>query len=257
MALEHFILYIIVFLYGIVIGSFLNVCIYRIPNEESIVTVGSHCMNCNHKLRWRDLVPLFSWLFLKGRCRYCGSGISLQYPLVELINGVLYILIFALNGLCVDSVLWCFLVSTLFVIAVIDMRTMKIPAVLDAVIFCIGVIHLIGHRDQWMYYVIGFLLMGLFLLLCALLFKKATGKSGLGYGDIELMACAGLCIGWGHALFSLVLASVLASVIQGIVMAVTKTNGKFALGPYLAVGIVVAVLWGDPFLNWYMGILMQ
>lgn len=252
MALEHFNLYIIVFLYGIVIGSFLNVCIYRMPKEESVVAVGSHCMNCNHKLRWVDLFPLFSWLFLRGKCRYCGAKISVQYPLVETANGFLYVLIFALCGWNLDSVLWCLLTSVLLVIAVLDFRTMKFPSILDGIIFLIGLIHLVFHGEQWLYYVAGFLFMGLFLLLCAVLFKKITGKSGLGYGDIELMACAGLCIGWGHALLALILASLLGCAVQGLVMAVTKKGGRFPLVPYLAVGIYVVVLWGDSILNWYV-----
>ena len=81
---ESIILYIVTFLYGIVIGSFLNVCIYRMPKKESLVTVGSHCMNCGHKLKWYDLFPLFSWIFLKGKCRYCNAGISSQYPMVSM-----------------------------------------------------------------------------------------------------------------------------------------------------------------------------
>lgn len=252
MALEHFIPYIIVFLYGIVIGSFLNVCIYRLPKGESVVTVGSHCMKCNHRLKWYDLFPLFSWLFLKGKCRYCGKKISVQYPLIEAFNGCLYVLVFSVNGWNVDSVLWCVMTSALLVIAVIDYRTMLIPGSMDAVILCIGVIHLALHWDNWTYYVIGFFSVSLFLLLCALLFRKVTGKSGLGVGDMELMACAGLCVGWGHALLALVLASVLGSLIQGVVMAVTQKGGKFALGPYLAVGIFLVILWGDAFLQWYM-----
>ncbi|MCI5732221.1 MAG: prepilin peptidase [Eubacterium sp.] len=252
MMMENFILYIIVFLYGIVIGSFLNVCIYRMPKEESIVTVGSHCMSCNHKLRWVDLFPLFSWLFLKGKCRYCGAKISVQYPLVEAANGILYVILFAICGWNLDSVIWCILTSVLLVIAVIDFRNMKFPSVLDGVVLVVGIIHLLLHKEQWMYYVAGFLFMGLFLLLCALLFKKITGKAGLGYGDIELMACAGLCIGWGHALLALILACLLGCVIQGIIMAVTKKGGRFPLVPYLATGIYVVILWGDTLLNWYV-----
>ena len=252
MMIENFVLYIVAFLYGIVIGSFLNVCIYRMPKEESVVTVGSHCMSCNHNLRWGDLFPLFSWLFLRGRCRYCGAKISAQYPLVEAANGVLYVLIFFVNGWNVDSVLWCLLISVILVIAVIDFRAMKFPSLLDGVVLVIGVVHLILHREQWVYYVAGFLFMGLFLLLCAVLFKKLTGKAGLGYGDIELMACAGLCMGWGHALLALIIACLLGCVIQGIVMAVTKKEGRFPLVPYLATGIYIVLLWGDTMLNWYV-----
>ncbi len=256
MAMENFILYIIVFLYGIILGSFLNVCIYRLPKEESIVTVGSHCMNCQHKLKWYDLFPLFSWIFLRGKCRYCGEKISVQYPVVELANGVLYCVIFAICGWNVDSILWCLLVSALLVIAVIDFRTMQIPGKLDAFIALLGLVHLFLHREQWLYYVIGFVGMGGFLLLIAVLFQRLTGKSGLGYGDIELMACAGLCLGWGHGLLALIIGSLSGSVIEGIRMAVTGKHGKFAFGPYLAMGIFLAVLFGDFLFQWYFDLIM-
>ena len=131
MALEHFILYIIVFLYGIIIGSFLNVCIYRMPKGESVVTVGSHCMNCKHPLKWYDLFPVFSYLALRGKCRYCGAKISIQYPLVELANGILYVLVVAICGLNPDSILWCVLTSIMIVIAVTDLKTMKFPTVCE------------------------------------------------------------------------------------------------------------------------------
>lgn len=251
MTIENFILYIIVFLYGIILGSFLNVCIYRFPKGESIVTVGSHCMDCNHKLKWYDLFPLFSWIFLRGKCRYCGKKISAQYPIVEFINGVMYCVAFAVCGWCLDSVLLCLLISALLVISMIDYRTMTIPGKVDAFIVLLGVAHLLLHREQWLYYIVGFVSMGVFLLLIAVLFKKVTGKSGLGYGDIELMACAGLYVGWGHGLLALIIASVLGSVVEGIRMAVTKKNEKFAFAPYLAVGIVISALFGDLFLTWY------
>ena len=256
MTIENFILYIIVFLYGIILGSFLNVCIYRIPKKESVVTVGSHCMNCNHKLKWYDLFPLFSWLLLRGKCRYCGAKISIQYPMIELINGILYVVVFMICGWNIDSILWCVLMSALLVIAVIDFRTMLIPGAFDAVIAIVGVIHTVLHWDNWAYYVLGFAGIGVFLLLVAVVFKKVTGKSGLGYGDIELMACAGLCIGWGHGMLALVVGAVLGSIVEGIRIAITKNSGKFALGPYLAFGIAIAVLFGDGFLSWYFQLIM-
>lgn len=252
MAFEHFILYSIVFLYGIIIGSFLNVCIYRIPKEESIVTVGSHCMNCGHRLKWYDLFPLFSWLFLKGKCRYCGEKISIQYPLVEFINGALYILIFAVNGWNPESILWCIVVSALLVLSVIDYRTMLIPTSVDMVILAVGIVHLIMNLNNWHYYVIGFFFASLFLMLCSLLFRMFRNKNGLGLGDVELMACAGLCIGWGHALFAIVIGSVLGTIIQGIKIVVTKEGEKFAFGPYLSFGVFIAMLWGNRLYDWYV-----
>ncbi len=144
MAMENFILYIIVFLYGTILGSFLNVCIYRLPKKENIVTVGSHCMNCSHKLKWYDLFPLFSWIFLRGRCRYCKAPVSKQYPIVEFLNGVLYCLVFAVCGWNWDSVLWCLMISALLVIALIDYRTLQIPGQADAFIVIVGVIRSSG-----------------------------------------------------------------------------------------------------------------
>ncbi len=254
MTFENLILYIFTFLYGIVIGSFLNVCIYRMPEKESVVTVGSHCMSCGHKLKWLDLFPLFSWLFLRGHCRYCGAKISAQYPLVEAANGLIYILIFSICGWNADSVLWCLMSSVLLVIAMIDLRTMMFPSVLDGIILVIGVIHLILHKEQWLYYLAGFFFSGIFLLLCAVLFKKLTGKKGLGYGDIELMTCAGLCLGWGHVLLALIIGCLIGIVIQGIVMMAGKKgkDERFPTTPYFALGIYIVLLWGDTLLNWYM-----
>lgn len=252
MTSEYLIFYIIVFLYGIIIGSFLNVCIYRIPKEESIVTVGSHCMSCGHKLRWVDLFPLFSWLFLRGRCRYCGAKISAQYPLVEALNGIFYLVIVAVTGWNWDSVCYCVMASALFVLSVIDYRTMKIPVATELTVLLAGLGHLFLHLDDWAYYVIGFVAVGLFLLLCALVFRMVTGKSGLGLGDIELMACAGLCIGWGHGLLAVFIGCILGIIFEGIRMVVTKKRGRFAFGPYLSAGVLAAVLFGNYLYDWYV-----
>lgn len=252
MTSECLVLYIIVFLYGIVIGSFLNVCVYRIPKDESIVTVGSHCMNCGHPLKWTDLFPLFSWLFLKGRCRYCGAEISAQYPLVEGLNGILYLAVFAVNGWNWNSILYCIMTSTLLVISLIDYRTMLIPTMADVVLLVVGIVHLLLNLDNWLYYVLGFFAVSIFLLACALLFRAVTGKGGLGLGDVELMACAGLCIGWGHALFAVVIGSVVGSVVELVKVAITKKKGRFPFGPYLSFGVFFAALWGTQIYEWYV-----
>lgn len=243
-------LYIFVFLYGIVIGSFLNVCIYRIPKKESVVTVGSHCMSCNHKLVWYDLFPLFSFLFLKGRCRYCGTKLSAQYPLVEAVNGLLYVIVFAVHGLNLESVLYSLLVSALLVLSVIDYRTLEIPISVNAVILGIGIVHLVVDFENWIHYIIGFFAASLFLFLCLIV----TRGKGIGGGDIKLMATAGLCLGWQNILLALAAGCIIGSVIQCIIIAVTKNKTKFAMGPYLSVGIFVAMLWGDAFVEWYLGL---
>lgn len=250
-----YVFYPMVFLFGIVIGSFLNVCIYRIPKEESIVTVNSHCMNCDHKLAWYDLFPLFSWIFLGGKCRYCKAKISVQYPIVEALNGILYAVIFLINGITIESALWCIVTSCLIVITVIDYRTMLIPVGSYIIILLMGIVHLIFYREDWLDYVLGAVVAGAFLLIIALLFRLITGKGGLGLGDIELMACAGLCLGLSRVFFAIIIGCVAGAIIEGIKIAVTKKKGKFAFGPYLAVAIFICLLYGGQMYEWYMGLM--
>lgn len=244
-------LYIFAFLYGIVIGSFLNVCIYRIPKKESIVTVGSHCMNCDHRLAWYDLFPLFSYVFLRGRCRYCGTKLAKQYPLVEGTNGILYLIIFAIHGWNMESVIYCFLASALLVLSIIDHRTLEIPLGINLFILGLGVVHVVVDVYNWKHYVIGFFSASLFLFFCLIL----TRGRGIGGGDIKLMAVAGLCLGWQNIILALVVGCVVGSLIQCIIIAVTKNKSKFAMGPYLSVGIFTAMLWGDAFVDWYIGLM--
>ena len=184
-------LYIFVFLFGIVIGSFLNVCIYRIPLKESIVFPHSHCMTCGYQLRWYDLVPLFSFLFLRGRCRKCHTKLSLQYPLVEGMNGALYVIVFLANGWNYMSVVYCLLTSALIVLSIIDFRQYIIPDKVNIVILVLGIIATIVDRPQWKEHVIGFFSVSVILLIIYLV----TVGRGIGGGDVKLMAVAGLVIG--------------------------------------------------------------
>ena len=133
----------IIFLFGIVIGSFLNVCIYRIPKGEDIVKVNSHCMSCGYQLKWYDLVPILSYICLGGKCRKCKTKLSCQYPLIEAANGLLYVLIFAVNGLNIESGLYSLMASALLVLSVIDFRTYEIPFGINVFIFIIAIIHLV------------------------------------------------------------------------------------------------------------------
>lgn len=241
----------LIFIYGIIIGSFLNVCIFRIPKNESIVTVGSHCMNCGKPIKWYDLVPLFSFLILRGKCRYCKTKLSVQYPVIEALNGILYLIVFAVNGISFESGLYCLLVSALLVLSVIDYRTMEIPFGINITIFVIGMIHLFVDFDHYLDYIVGFFAVSLFLLLCYVV----TKGRGIGGGDVKLMAAAGLCIGWQNIVFALLAGCIIGSVIQCIKMAVTKEGRMFAFGPYLSMGIFMAILFGNRFFEWYLGLI--
>ena len=244
-------MYIIVFLFGIVIGSFLNVCIYRIPKGESIVVVPSHCMNCNYKLKWYDLVPLFSYLFLRGKCRKCNTKISVQYPIIEAANGFTYCLVFATHGFSLSSVCYCLLFSTLIVISVIDWRTYEIPIGCNIFILAVGLIHMAMDYSNWLQYVIGLLAVSGFL---AIIFFVSKGR-GIGGGDVKLMAVCGLLLGWKMILVAFFIGCVLGASLHIIRMKVSNAEHVLAFGPYLSAGVAIAVLWGEPILNWYMGYL--
>ena len=250
MLAEMILLYIIVFVYGIVIGSFVNVLICRLPEHENIATERSHCMSCGHKLRWYDLVPLFSWLFLRGKCRYCGARISAQYPIVEAVNGFGYVLILFANGISLSSILYMLCFSILTAIAVIDWRTYEIPVGLNIAILALGVAGTIAdYRNVW-YHLIGMVSVSGFLLL---LYIVTRGR-GIGGGDIKLMGAAGLLLGWKHIIFALVIGCVIGSVIHIILMKVKGKDRVLAFGPYLAVGLFAVMIWGSQMIDWYAGL---
>lgn len=241
-------IYICIFLFGIVIGSFLNVCILRIPNGESIVTDRSHCMSCGYQLKWYDLVPLFSYLFLGGKCRKCKKHISMQYPIVEAVNGILWVLFFAVNGISIDSVLYCLMTSALLTLSVIDFRTYEIPFGINVFILALGLIHLVFHLQDWLTYVIGLLLVSTFLEILVIVSK---GRA-MGGGDVKLMAAAGFLIGWQNSLLALFLGCIVGSVIHLIRMKISDQDHVLAMGPYLSIGILIAALWGQKFFDWYL-----
>ena len=241
-------LYLIVFLYGITIGSFLNVLIYRLPKKENIVTTRSHCMSCGNQLKWYDLVPLFSYLVLRGKCRKCKAKISVQYPLIEGLNGVLYILVFMRYGISVETLLYCLLSSALLALSVIDLRTYEIPVGFQYFVFVLGIVRVATDYKNWLLYVIGFFAVSVFLYLIVVISKGAA----MGGGDVKLMAVCGLLIGWKLILLSLAVGCILGSIIHLLRMKLSGQEHMLAMGPYLSLGIMISVLWGNQFLNWYL-----
>ena len=245
---EMILLYIIVFLYGIIIGSFLNVCIYRIPKNESIVKVRSHCMDCGYQLKWYDLVPLFSYIALRGKCRKCKAKLSVQYPIIEAVNGVLYVLVFIMNGVTLNSIFYCLLTSALLALSVIDFRTYEIPIGFNVFILTLGLIHLALDYQNWLLYVIGLVAVSGFLLLIYVI----TKGRGIGGGDIKLMAACGLLIGWKLIIVAFIIGCVVGAVVHLLRMRITKESHVLAMGPYLSLGVFIAAMWGSRLLEWYL-----
>lgn len=248
----YMITYIIVFLIGTEIGSFLNVCIYRIPNHQTVVTERSHCMSCGYQLKWYDMIPVFSWIWLRGKCRKCKSKISAQYPIVEAGNGMLYIMILGVNGFHLESLLYCLMASALLALSIIDIRTYEIPFGINVFLFVLGVVRFLIDRREWWNYVIGFFAVSVFLELLLLVSK---GRA-IGGGDVKLMAAAGFLLGWEKIILAFFIGCILGSVIHMVRMKIQKAEHMLAMGPYLSAGILIAAMWGEQMIQMYMDVLI-
>lgn len=236
---------------GLVIGSFLNVCIYRIPMEQSIAFPPSHCTNCNHKLTPLDLIPVISYIFLRGKCRYCKEKISARYPLIEVLNSVLYLLIYFKFGLTLITLKYCILTSILIVIGMIDYDTQFVytsTTLFGGIIACIfiiiqGVIYKNGVFDLLLGGLIGFGIIGLIVF-----FTK-----GMGEGDIEIAAVCGLFLGVKGILLGLFISIIIGGVVGIIILLckLKKAKEKIAFGPFIAIGSLISMLWGIEILRSY------
>lgn len=245
------------FVFGMIVGSFLNVCICRMPKNESIVSPPSHCPYCTYQIRWYDNIPVVSYLLLRGKCRGCGAPISLQYPLVELLNGVLTLFLFLRFGPTpVFAALFLFC-SALVVITFIDIEHQIIPDEISLSGIVVGFVlsfFLQGH--SWLNSLLGILLGGGSLLLVAYLYQRLTGKDGMGGGDIKLLAMMGAFLGWKAVPFIIFASSLVGSLIGISIMLLQKKDSKLAIpfGPYLAFGAVLYIFYGKPLIRWYLGL---
>lgn len=246
--IEGIILYIMIFIVGCCIGSFLNVCIYRIPNHEDITTTRSHCFSCGNVLKWYDMFPIISYIVLRGRCRKCHAKISVQYPIIELLNGILYLLIVFIKGFEIETLFICLLASCLIVLSVIDWRIYEIPVGLNVFIAILGVINLIIHYTDWTNYIIGAFCVSGFMFI---LFVLTKGR-GIGGGDIKLMFATGLLLGWQNIILAFALGCIIGSIIHLLRMRLSGEEHVLAFGPYLSVGIMIAALWGGQIIKAYL-----
>lgn len=249
-----FLFYLFAFLLGAVVGSFLNVCIFRMPKEESVVSPPSHCPVCNYQIRWFDNIPLLSYIALGGKCRGCGTKISLQYPLVELINGLLTLALFMRFGPTLTFLTLFLFCSALVVITFIDIEHQIIPDEISLSGIVVGFIlsfFLTGH--SWLNSLLGILLGGGSLLIVAYGYQMLTGKDGMGGGDIKLLAMMGAFLGWKAIPFIIFFSSLIGSVIGVSIMLIQKKDSKLAIpfGPYLAVAAVFYIFYGPQLIKWY------
>ncbi len=261
----NFFFYSIIFLFGLVVGSFLNCVIYRLEEKKSFLTGRSFCPYCKHKLSWQDLIPVFSFLLLKGKCRYCKKPISWQYPLVELATGLLFVLIFNLltsevNRLLVIGAwdLFFYLVIACFLI-IIFVYDLKRYIILDKVIYPAIVIALIYHllrfdllgRSNLLFAAIG---AAAFFLLIVLISREKW----MGMGDVKLAFLMGLILGWPNILVALFSGFFLGAIIgAGLIISKRKTlKSQVPFAPFLIAGTFIALFLGQNIINWYLSLII-
>jgi leader peptidase (prepilin peptidase) / N-methyltransferase len=242
---------------GLCIGSFLNVVIYRLPIGQSIVTPPSRCRKCGYLLRWYDNIPVFSWLFLRGRCRKCGVGVSIQYPIVELITGALFVLVVWMTPpgplLATRLILVCILIALFG----IDLEHQILPNAITLPGIAIGVLLSLVAPPGWRDALVGVLLGGGVLYAIAGAYYLWRREEGMGMGDVKMLAMIGAFLGWKAVLVTLVLSSFAGAFIGLALMSAQRGNMKYALpfGTFLAIGAIVAMFVGEPLVGWYAGFL--
>jgi leader peptidase (prepilin peptidase)/N-methyltransferase len=242
-------------LLGLAVGSFLNVCIYRLPRHESLNWPASHCTSCRRPLAWYENVPLVSWLVLRGRCRTCGEAISVMYPAVEAITGAVFVAGYAIYGLTPLLAVRLLFACAMIVLFAIDLRHYILPNVITLPGIAAGFVFSFFLPPGWLASLIGLLAGGGLLFAIAEAYYRLRGVEGLGMGDVKMLAMIGAFLGWKLMLVTLVLASFAGSLLGVGMMLMGRGGMKAALpfGTFLAVGALAAAVVGEPLLTWYLG----
>ena len=262
-------------IFGLIIGSFLNACIYRIPLKKSLIHPPSSCPQCGKPIRFYDNIPVLSYLFLLGKCRACHAPIPIRYPIVELIVGLLSLALFMRYGLSPMYFFSFLFVAALVTISFIDLQHKIIPDVISLPGILLGVIVSIIPFSQvswlgaivstrpfsdvsWLDSLIGAIGGGGFLFLVAVIFERITGKEGMGGGDVKLLAMIGAWMGWRSLPLSILLASLSGIIIGGGALFLSGKGYRVRIpfGPFLSLGALIYFFYGTELVTWYLGILL-
>jgi len=238
----------LIFLFGAIVGSFLNVCIQRLPREESIALPGSHCRACNKAIPYYDLIPILSYVILLGKCRNCKKPFSIEYPIVELMTGLFAVVIFEAFGFRAQGFAYLLFVCSLIICTFVDLHHRIIPDVISIGGTIIG--FLLSFHFLTIDYVnslLGIAFGGGLLLLLATVHHKLTKREGMGGGDIKLAAMIGAFLGIKAVLLTLFISSVLGSLWGVLMIAIKKQNLQYALpfGPFLALAAIFCLFFED------------
>ena len=247
---------ILIFILGLIVGSFSNVCICRIPKNESIIFPASHCPKCRSNITPKDNIPLLSFILLKGRCRNCKSKISVQYPAVEFLTGSIYLIIYLIYGLSIQSLIYIILSSALIIIAFIDLNQQIVPDVISLPGIVIGfIISFFVTYISFINSALGVLVGGGIILIIGIAGSVIFKKEAMGGGDVKLAAMIGAFLGWRYMVISLFLGFFLGA-LAGIFLIISKIKSRedvVPFGPFIVLGSFITLLWGEKIISWYIG----
>lgn len=253
--MSSLIIYLWVFFLGTCIGSFLNVCIYRIPAGLSIVHPPSRCPQCGTQIRWWQNIPVASWLLLRGKCAACQVKISVRYLFVETLTGFLFLKIFMMFALHPATLVYWVFAAGLVTLTFIDLDHQIIPDVISLPGIVLGFASVSLTPLTWSHSLLGILLGGGSLWLIAIIYEFLTKNEGMGGGDIKLLAMIGAFLGWQAILPVIFISSCLGTIVGVPLMLLQRASGKLAIpfGPFLSGAALIWFFWGELLLRWYFG----
>ena len=239
--------------FGLVVGSFLNVCIYRLPRNESVAWPGSHCTSCNRALGWSENIPVASWTVLRGRCRTCRSPISIQYPIVEAVTGAVFLAGYQAFGLTPLLPVRLVFACAMIVLFAIDLEHQILPNEITLPGIVVGFVLSFFVPPGWRSSLIGLLVGGLVPFLIAEVYARVRGREGMGMGDFKMLAMAGAFLGWPLVWLTLILACVLGIVIGGGALLISRRGlaTRIPFGTFIAVAALVCAYAEGPVLGLY------
>jgi len=248
----------VVFILGAAIGSFLNVCIYRLPRGISLISPSSHCPLCKAVIKWYTNIPLIGYFLLRGKCHSCHSNISLRYPFIELLTGLAFVSTFNTHGPTLVSLIYFMLIASLIVIAWIDIDFYIIPDVISIPGILIGFLSSVFILNlNWLDSLIGIALGGGSLLSVAIIYKLIKNKEGMGMGDVKLLAMIGAFLGWRPIIFIIFASSFLGSIIGATYLIFSKEDSskQIPFGPFISIATILYIFFGKQIINLYINYL--
>lgn len=259
MVIDSVYLQLFIFLFGACVGSFLNVCIYRIPENKSIVFPGSSCPECENAIPFYDNIPIISYLFLRGRCRFCKTRISIRYPLIEALTAILGLALFLKFNLTLPFCFWFVFISALIIISFIDIDHQIIPDVisLPGIVLFASSFYFLPEMTL-KNTLLGIFAGGGILYSVAWIYYKLKKQEGMGGGDIKLLAMIGAATGIKGVVFTIFTGSLLGTFIGILIMLYTRVADsklKIPFGPFLSLGAVLYIFYGNELIHWYFNLL--